>query len=279
MSDTAKPQDMASVSYPYFAHKADEAEFLTEYTEALRILEGRQSDTALREKVTQYLGGDIPSHFKSDPVLYLARHVATPNFETLRFMSLLEPLGMPIVISQDKKDTFSSANVLKKALGKLPICTRITSKEGRFYEQFENISIIDFNTAQGKPLDSIHTLWGESLIDFHTQLFEVVSPHAPVIVDDSSWIDTHHRGNLLEHYKHFLALFLVHGILFEDYIIEDEEEESFKKNVLVPAFSYIEKEFGIRPLIVQLLPTSVESTQFWLSYPTRVREIIQSKLH
>ena len=268
----------SSRSYPYFSETLQEEtgalKFLTPYPTALREISVRSEDAELKKRVEEYLGGDIPEYFGEKPILYLARHVATPNFETLRFMHLLEPLEFPIVISQDAKDIFTSANPLKKALCKLPICTRITFKDGSVSEHYQNATIVDFATSQSKPFNTIATTWGENLVAFHTRLFRSLSKVDPHIVDDSLWIDRNHRGDLLEHYKRFLALFIAHGVLFEDYLVEDEEEEHFVREILEPAYTFIEEYFGVKPLITQLVPSSVESAHFWLSYPREVLDIL-----
>ncbi|MDQ1300078.1 MAG: hypothetical protein QG636_746 [Patescibacteria group bacterium] len=253
------------------------SELLTPFPDVIEELQRRQEDTVLRAAVLSYLGDDLPSYFSQAPLLYMARHVATPNFETLRFLHLTESLDMQTVIGQDTSDKFVPHNTLKKALGKLSVCTGMSHKEGRFHEQFQNESIIDFNETSGKPFNTITTRWGESLVDFHNELFNSFTTQPPQIVDDAPWIDRHGRGNLLEHYKMFLALFVVHGVLFEDYLIEDKLEGVFVEEVLRPAFRFVEAHFGVRPLITQLTPTSVESEAFWLSYPRQVLDIIRER--
>lgn len=253
-------------------------DLLTPFPDVLEELQRRQSDTALRAAVRAYLAEDIPTYFEQGPILYMARHVASPNFETLRFLHLTEPLNMRTVIGQDTHDRFTPHNALKKALAKLSICTNMSQKEGALHEQFQHVSIVDFNAASGKTFNAIETCWGEPLVDFHTNLFAATTKHSIQIVDDAPWIDRHSRGNLLEHYKAFLALFLAHGILFEDYVIEDKHEGIFVETILRPAFEFIETEFGVRPLITQLTPTSVESQDFWLSYPKKVLDIVRGKM-
>lgn len=251
--------------------------YITPYPEALEEINRRAADTELVKQVEEYFGNDLPACFKDRPVLYLARHVASPNFETLRFLHLLEPLSHNVVISQDSHDRFVPSNSLKKALGKLSICTHIKQTEGNYSEQYQNKTIIDFATASGRPFSEIKTLWGQPLIDFHTSLFASLTKGRVQIVDDAAWIDRHGRGDLLEHYKKFLALFLVHGVLFEDYLVESRDETYFKNEILGPAFSFVEEKFGYRPLIVQLTPTSIESERFWLSYPAQALDIINKK--
>lgn len=244
-------------------------------SEAVRELRKRAGDKELRRRVEEYLGNDIPEYFKDGPVLYLARHLASPNFETMRLAHLTEPLGMKTVVSQDTKDMFVSRNHEKRALAKLSVCKKISRNTNGFHEQFQNIAIVDFNAAEGKPLCSIETLWGEGLADFHSEIFKRFTNGRIENPDDAAWIDRHHRGNILEHFKHLLPLFLAHGIFFEDYVSQDTH---FVKHTLLPAFHFVEKRFGYRPIIARLTPGSMESDLFWLSYPTEVLNIICDRM-
>lgn len=231
----------------------------------------RASDAGLRNHVLEYLGGDIPSYFReAPPILYLARHIATPNFETLRWAHLVEPFGLHAVIGEDSEDTFVSHNVLKRALCKLSVCTDLRIKNGRLHEAYRNMTIADFNSIQHRPFSEIRTLWDEPLVTFHKRLCARFLPSSVSAEDDGAWVTRHHRGNLVEHYKHFLALFIAHGVLFEDYLTKDAEERKFVRDILEPAFRAVEAEFGVPPLIARLLPTSMESELFWLSYPKDV---------
>jgi hypothetical protein len=250
---------------------------LTPFSEAIEQLKRRKNDAKLEQRVEEYLNADIPNYFLDVPVFYLARHIATPNFETLRFMHLLDSAGFKIIIGQDGEDMFVASNPMKKALIKLPIHTGFSLKDKKYHERFHYQSIGDINMANGKKLSEITTNWDQSLISFHTELCRQYFHDRVSIVNDGPWIDRNHRGNLLEHYKRFLALFIVHGVLFEDYLIEDEQERDFIEEVLTPAFQWVEQHFGCRPLIAQLNPTSVESEHFWISYPSEVGEIIKKK--
>ncbi len=246
--------------------------------EAVAELKRRQEDPMLRKKVEEYLAGDIPEYFKDGPILYLARHIVTPNFETMRFINSMQQLGMKIVVSHDSKGMFVPYNQIKKALCKLPVCRRVSKKGGKLNEHYENMTIVDFNAADGKSFSEIQTLWGERLIDFHDRLFsEFVEGevHRP---DDAAWIDRHHRENLLEHYKHLLALFMVHGIFFENYDTDDAHERYFVNNILRPACHSLEKRFGCRPLLVELFPATPESNRFWISYPNKVLDIVRKSM-
>lgn len=246
--------------------------------EAVEELKRRRQDPELQKKVEEYLKGDIPDYFRHGPILYLARHIATPNFETLRFIRLMEHLGVKTVITQDSKGLFVSQNCVKRALGKLPIFRRHSQKGNRLHEQYENVTIVDFNESDGKPFSEIKTLWGEKLTDFHTRLFSELMSEKVESPDDAAWIDRHHRENLLEHYKHLLALFVVHGIFFENYNMDDSHEVDFVRHILRPACRFIEERFGYRPIITQVFPTTFESYHFWISYPKKVLDIVRKSM-
>jgi hypothetical protein len=251
--------------------------FLTPFNDAIEEIKKRKQDPALAEKVSAYLNADIPTYFYDTPVFYLARHLATPNFETQRFVHLLEYEGFRVILSQDKKDTFVSSNHLKKALVKLPIYQGFSLKNKKYSEIFQYETVVDINTINGVPFQEITTQWGQSLCSFHEELCVSFFKDRVQIVDDSEWIQRNNRGDLLEHYKKFLALFIVHGILFEDYLFEDRHEKHFIDSVLKPAFDWVETYFGCKPLITRLNPTSVESPTFWLAYPSSVKAIIDIK--
>ena len=238
-------------------------------------LKRRRSDQKLMKKVSEYLNGDIPDYLSNGAVAYLARHVITPNFETLRFTHLISHLGLKTVISHDSKALFVSQNVIKRALCKLPICKRISQKNGKLNEQYQFFTIVHFQESDGKMFRDIVTKSGEPLVDFHRKLFLTINHQPCELPDDAEWIDRHNRGNLLEHYKHLLALFLVHGVFFENYNLTDEHEVRFVHEVLRPACEFLEQKFGCKPLIAEVFPTTLESYQFWISYPKSVLQLIK----
>ncbi len=248
-------------------------------TDAIKELEKRRKDPELQRKINEYLKGDIPDYFSNGPILYLARHVGTPNFETLRFIYLMKHLGLKTVITQDSKGIFVSQNNVKRALCKLPICRSVTQKNSTLHEQYHNVTIVDFNKTDGKIFSEIETVWGEKLINFHQRLFRELELEEVEFPDDADWIDRHYRGNLLRHYKDLMALFLVHGIFFENYNPDEPQEVYFVRTILRPACEYVKEKFGYYPLIVQVFPTTFESTLFWMSYPSKVLDIIRKSMH
>src|SRR3989344_8211886 len=86
---------------------------------AIEELKRRRENPVIEERVKQFLKGEISNYLHGDPILYLARHIVTPNFETIRFTHLIKDLGLKTVVSQDSKGLFVSQNLIKRALCKL----------------------------------------------------------------------------------------------------------------------------------------------------------------
>ena len=240
-------------------------DLFTPLAEAVAELHRRRQHTDLMQRVRDYLHDDLPDYLRGQqPVLLLDRHVATPNNETMRFVELSTPFGLPMVISQDSGDKFVAHNGMKHALGKLPLQTNghVTSRR-----------IIDFNVAQGERLSNIRTLTGVPLVEFHNDWLRRVLPARVQLADDAEWISRKQRGNLLEHYKRFLALLVVHEVLLEAYI---DEDATLVRDVLRPAFSFIHQQFGVTPLIANLHDVSVLPPCDWDAYPEHIHNQIEA---
>ncbi len=247
--------------------------YYTTFSDALAQLRARRDDHELRQKVELFLGSDVPDPFREGPVLYLARHVATPNFETLYFLDVVSRLEWSAVVGQDLDDKFVPLNSLKRALGKLPI---VRSRLPNGTEVIEHLTVLDFNKSSGKRMRQLSTFGGVPLADFHNRLFRHVVKEPVTLSDESEWITIHHRGNLLEHYKKHFALFILHGILFEYFVTSDPEEKAFFVDVAEPAFHFVLNHFGVRPLIVPSVSPSIESGKNWEAYPGEVYEFVNS---
>lgn len=245
----------------------------TPLPEALAEISRRRLDKNLCAEVATYLHNDIPIHFsQSEPILYMARHVASPNLETLNFLDACSrhKSNCPIVIGQDTDDILVGNNTLKKDLVKMPLITGFDKNKQPIIEYF---NIADFSSVQGKKFKEIETYWGERLESFHNNLITAVSPVKVTFAGESGWISRNHRGDLLEHYKKFLALMLVHGIMFELY--EDEDKE-FVYEIFIPAYEFVEKKFGVAPLITYLVPPEDEVKWDWNAYPEKITAIIKN---
>ena len=244
----------------------------TDLETAVEEIHKRRQNIILQKTITEFLNNDIPTHFcGKKPLFYFSRHVATPNFETLKFIERTQHIdGFTTVIGEDINGKFASINRTKRALGKLPIVKGMNRMHD---EIIENYTVVDFGKADGATFKSIILDNGRGLVETHHELLQEIYPNV-LFVDESSWIDRHHRGNLLEQYKHLLALTLMHGVMFEIYYSNDRD---FINNILIPAIHFVTKRFGCKPLICKLLPdenSQVEESDM-VAYPSVVYPFIE----
>lgn len=261
--------------YKNTTHSFDDFLLRYVYTDikvATEEIQKRRHDTQLQNAVAKFLNNDIPTHFcGKKPLFYFSRHVATPNFETLKFIERTQHIdGFTAVIGEDISGKFVSINRTKRALGKLPIVKGMNRMHD---EIIENYTVVDFGKADGAAFKNIILDNGRGLVETHHELLQEIYPDI-LFVDESSWIDRHHRNNLLEQYKHLLSLTLVHGVMFEIYYSSDRD---FINNILIPAMYFVTKKFGCKPLICKLLaddnPPAEESDM--VAYPSVVYPFIE----
>lgn len=242
--------------------KFDDYLYFADIEDALVELKRRREDKGLQAKVEEYLAEvGIPEPFRHEPRLTLFRQLATPNIEVSRFLIIADGVEMKPLFLEYFDDKFTSNNEWKLYLGKLAFYEGVGKKGG---DKINYKTIIDFNTYNGDPIKDVQTLWGESLVDFHHRLFDVnYSHHAKdFFYDGSDWF--HRCGGKAElYYRYVLALFICHGILFENLILSDESELNFGKNAFIPAFRFMIEKFGVKPIIVPISPTEIESAEFW----------------
>jgi hypothetical protein len=240
----------------------------TPIDEALQELKKRSEGHAMKNL-------QLPEPLVDAPKAVLFRHTATPNYEVRRFVNIVDGIGsLEPLILEYCKDTFRNENEWKYSLGKIPFFKGWDSKGGI---TLENLSVIDFNASNGKRIHSLETLWGQSLVDLHHELFSRVFPKlVNNVFDLSDWLSE--NGQFAKsYYKPFLKIFIKNGILFENFLLE-EPELTFNRNVVLPSFVELMNETGLKPLIVPLEPTETEGSQFWLCHPYEDKAFVTTKL-
>lgn len=248
----------------------------TPLEQAIDSLKEREANEELREKVKSILPNGIPEILEGKKSAILFRHLATPNYEIRRFVSIIDVIDhLDPVFWEYHSDKFTSNNECKHALGKMSFHFGRGKKGGQIINR---VNVIDFNTYNGKKISDVKTVWGESLIDFHHNLFTNTYPKIDhsAFFDASEWFSKS-GGNAKEYYKYFLTLFLQNGILFENFML-DEKEMSFTKEVFLTAFIEVYKQTGFKPLIVALSPTDIEGDHFWMCHPGESEEHIKNKI-
>lgn len=237
----------------------------TPIDEAIAELKKRSKDDSIKSPF------EIPSAFKNGLKAVLHRQLVTPNYEVLRFVSIADGMELDPVFFEYTADKFVTENDWKYKLG----CQSFYFGQGKKGGiKVKDCKVIDFNKSNGKKISEVKTLWGQPLIDFHHELFLNRFPYLKDnIFDGSEWYKKN-GGNAKEYYKPFLSFFIKHGILFENFLL-DYKELAFTKEVFLPAFLEIQKETGLKPLVVALEPTETEEDVFWLSHPPHFIEDVE----
>jgi hypothetical protein len=232
----------------------------TPLSEAVKILEERQNDKELMMRVRKVLNDQIPEICKNNKCAIMSRQIPTPNYENRVFLELSKDINFSPVFFEYFDDKFTSNNKYKHSLGQLQICKNL-DKNGN--DIIEKVTIVDFNKYNGKILKEVKTLWGESLIDFHKRLFDFYNIKDFFCFNELIWYKKEDKEKTIDFYKKFFLLVTCYGILFETFLILDDKEREFTKNVVLPALESCISLTGIKPLIVPIPPMDLESEDFW----------------
>lgn len=230
----------------------------------------RWNDAALRQKVLAFTGG-VPDVLLSEPRAVLARFIVTPNFEFCRFTEITQGMGIRPLAGEYTRDKFCSINPDKRLLGKMTFL-RGGNDQG---QQTASYNIVDFSKDDGRVFSSLKTLWAQEFPDFHHWLLSVQLPGLDLF-DFSEWFQLQ-GGHPAEFYPRFLSLFVCHGILFENFLTEGYEA-GFTREIIWPALAKIEAYFGLKPLIVPVVPLETEREPYWSWYPEALEKEVRCLL-
>lgn len=238
-----------------------ETNIYTTLEEAKEEVWKRWNNEALRREVELFVG-DIPEPLRKEPRAWLDRFIATPDNEFLEFLSLADQIELKPLFIESLEDRFYRKNEDKLTLGIMSFLGNGSSDKAG--ENVRPLRIINDRQAHMKRFKEIKTLWDEGLIDFHHRLFSLYAPPVEVY-DASSWFQA--KGpKAKEYYPYLLALFVCHGVLFENFIT-DVYELAFLEEVAHPALQKVTREFGLKPLIVPLAPEEDVKRIYWWCYP------------
>ena len=240
----------------------------TPVEEALKEIKIRWNDTSIPEPAF------VPESMKKTYRGVLFRQVVTSNYEVRRFVSIMDSLKIEVLFWEYLEDKFTSNNEWKHALGKL-LFYRGRSSAG--VPLIESKTIVDFARYDGDKLSEVKTLWGQPLVEFHHEFVEKrFRSISHTYFDASAWC----RENGVrptEYYRAYLALFVKHGILFDNFML-DTKEISFTRDVFLPAFIEAYRTTGYKPLVVSLEPTDIEGDRFWMCHPHEDMDFVKEKL-
>ena len=245
----------------------NELDIYTPLEEAKEEIWRRWNNHELKKDVARYLG-TVPSVFETEPRVCLFRNVASPDNECIKFFEIAKQINLRPICGEYLDDKFVSRNRDKLGLAKMYFFHG-WNKNGKAITTHR--MTINHDSSNGNIFKQIETLWGENFINFHHRIFSL-TPFKIELCDISSWLKR--NGNsILELYPKYLALFICHGVLFEDFITNEEEEEEFFHSVVYPSFEKLINLFGLKPLIVSLLTSETPAIdKYWFCYSEEIEK-------
>ena len=249
----------------------DEIEFWNKYLYTdqktiLAELESRKNNPLLKKQVEDFWGELCPDFLYNEELKgFFARPIITPNMETRFFIDIAKDFNVTPLF-MEFPDKFATVNKSKYHLAKPHFF--FTSRKGT--RVVERNGLVDFNKWEGKALAEVETFSGKKLKEIHNKLFSEAFPeHRENLVDISLWFDAVRNGYDDYYYLGFLALGISHGVIFENFMLDDERERDFFLSKVAPSFRKIEELFGLKPLISPVLPVSNAKLDEWYHYPKK----------
>ena len=237
-------------------------------------LSRRRQDKDLVAKVESFLGEYLLSELKSSPKAVISRTIANPNKEFKYFLALTKEIRLePLCF--EYHDKFVARNPDKYHLARMYFAK--TRKDGTQF--LSSVRVVDFNKYEGDNFKSIVTLNGVNIVDFHHSLLFADHPFMKDnIVDITEWFNKT-RTLTPNYYLYFLALFICHGVLFDNYLLENKGEFDFFMEKILPSMHEIKRIFGVNPLIYPLLPIKYEKAKDWMAYEWKLKDAVESKIN
>lgn len=244
----------------------------TPLEEAREEIQRRWKDKELKKKVDKFLKGNIPAILQNSPKAMCTLQVATPNWALLHFIDEAKEVGLEALIFEYLEDIFVTTNFDKASMAKM-VFFHGRDNHGDMITTSRHI--IDLNGKhEKKKIIDITTLWGDNFVDFHHLAFKTFCKDAHIC--DGSEFYKNMGKCAKEYYPYILALYIRNGILFENYLL-NKHEEKFMREVLFPAFKFVEKKFGLKPLIVPIAPQNEADSKYWWCYPEFIKTLIPKR--
>lgn len=249
-------------------------EIYTPLSEIQRELPRRRNDQRLMKNVADFLGRYLLQELTTEPKAVLSRTIISPNTEFRYFLDIAQEAGLR-PLGLEYHDTFVARNPDKYHLARLYFAH--TRKNGTRF--LSSMRVVDFHAYEGKNVTDIQTIHGASLIAFHHHLLMAAYPDMHKnIVDISQWFQTTRHASPF-YYVYFLALFVCHGVLCDNFLLGDKGEADFFSEKVYPSFQEIQKMFGVKPLIYPLLPIENEKDRQWMAYEAQLKPRVEAMLH
>ncbi len=224
--------------------------FYTSPNEARKVLHERQKN-GVKKKVMDWFmerGYDLLFPTTIPDMAVLARYVATARYEDVVFKLMAENAGLTPFWMEYTGDKFVTCSSGKRSL-LYPFMCDGRGKRGGF--RLKKQRLANPHRWDGNPISSIVLDDGTPLVEWHHRrqdaIFGKVFRH-----DATPWFKRFDGAK--EYYPFYLAFFVAHGVLFEDYHGGESGDrlDLFTTDVFEPAFSRVTEEIGYSPIIVPL---------------------------
>lgn len=241
---------------PMSGMELDVEPLYTPLEKAVAELHRRRTDEELCRTIAEFRRMHLPEFLDGEPNAFFVRPVFSADLEFERFAALSRQAGLPPLCLEISKDHFYSFNHEKYRRGKLTF---------HWPNRTRALRVMDFN-YDGRRFDEIPSLNGCSMVEFHHRLLAYAHPElADRVRDASDWIFA--ASQISPRYLHLLSLATIHGILFENFFMDDPEERRFMEERIFPSFTRAIELFGVKPLIVRLFTQEEENTPICWQYP------------
>jgi len=245
------------------------------HDEAREEIAHRWQNVALRQRVVDFLDGDLPEQFLQEPRGVLFRQLGIPDTETKRFMEICAYLEVKPLITEFLSDKFTTVNEDKLRWGRIDVCEKMNKNNEPI---IRSTHILDYFDSDGKKLRDVKTVWGERLVDFFHDAFVGMGEVKPEVCDISHWLKRN-GGKASEYYKKYIAFFVAHALWIDtfDEINELLKMPFFRDNEFAN-YCAIAEYFGVKPMIVQLFSREeVERCDQWY-FDAKMQEILDIKM-
>jgi len=242
----------------------------TPVPEAVTELSRRRADAELRLKVDRFQAEIPPTFMPTEPFGAIGRFLATPSHELSRFLALVQSIGLQPLYLEHSDDLFFAQNRDKYRLYRPAFDFSPRSPR--------SLALFKFSGSEMRRLSDLKTRGGMNLVEYHHRLIHRTLPDTKCrFVDFSGWRAQARSDEPF--YLRYLAPYIAHGILFESFIASNPSEMRFVRERVTPSILKLEEMFGVRPLIVRLLPAETESEDYWTWLPGSIYEFACELCH
>ncbi len=247
----------------------------TSLEDAKNEIKRRHKDVKLKKKLEKFWGENKPDFLCDDrPRSVLSKPLITPNLEFRYFLDISKDIGLDKCLFEYHHGKFVGKNQEKRHLGKMFFYHGPGKKNGC---KIEPLNIVNFNKEEGKKIHEVETICGRKMVDFHHEILSKRFPEENFNTKDiSEWFN---KTRELDHYYvYYLSLFIRDHVLFENFLFSEKEESKFTLEKFLPSFKKVAEIFGVKPLIVPLLPQENEKNNLWFSYDDDVQKNVKNML-